>query len=288
MWMRKIARHLVGIAATVLLGGLLAATMVRLAPGFDVDQQQLDARLSSESIAALRAARAANSNIVQFYLAYLSRAVRGDLGESQNLHRPVRSLIAERLPVTLRMAGLGLLLAWVLGASLAFVTALVRAGILDLVATVLAGTLLCIPSAVLGLLVVVANAPGALAIALVIFPNVYRYCRNLLAAGYAMPHIITASAKGLGRVRVLMWHVVPITLGQMVALGGVSVSMAFGASIPVEALCGIPGVGQLAWEAALARDLPLLVTLTVMVTVITMAANSGSELIAAALRPNEA
>jgi len=54
--------------------------------------------------------------------------------------------------------------------------------------------------------------------------------------------------------------------------------MALGAAIPVEALCGIPGIGQLAWQAALGRDLSLLVTVTVLVTVVTLAANTGSDL----------
>ena len=41
------------------------------------------------------------------------------------------------------------------------------------------------------------------------------------------------------------------------------------------ALCGLPGIGQLAWQAALSRDLPLLVNLTVLVTLVTLLANSG-------------
>ena len=48
MLVRRIARHGIALVATVLLGGLLSATMVRLAPGFDADEQQLDPRLNSE------------------------------------------------------------------------------------------------------------------------------------------------------------------------------------------------------------------------------------------------
>jgi ABC-type dipeptide/oligopeptide/nickel transport system permease component len=63
----------------------------------------------------------------------------------------------------------------------------------------------------------------------------------------------------------------------MIALAGITVSIALGASIPVEALCGLPGIGQLAWQAALSRDLPLLVNLTVLVTLVTLLANSGAD-----------
>jgi peptide/nickel transport system permease protein len=71
----------------------------------------------------------------------------------------------------------------------------------------------------------------------------------------------------------------------MIALAGITVSIALGASIPVESLCGLPGVGQLAWQAALSRDLPLLVNLTVLVTLVTLLANSGADVIIYMLRP---
>ncbi|HEV8523794.1 MAG TPA: hypothetical protein VGQ71_04795, partial [Terriglobales bacterium] len=119
MWTRTLARHLLAIAATALLGGFLSATMVRLAPGFQVDERQLDSRLSAESVQAIRAERAADRNITQFYLAYLNNALRGDLGESRTLQRPVRELLRERLPVTFRLAGLGLALGWALALCLA-------------------------------------------------------------------------------------------------------------------------------------------------------------------------
>jgi peptide/nickel transport system permease protein len=66
----------------------------------------------------------------------------------------------------------------------------------------------------------------------------------------------------------------------MLALAGVSVSLALGAAVPIEALCGIPGIGQLAWQAALGRDLPMLVTLTVLVTLVTLVANTAATVLA--------
>ncbi len=71
----------------------------------------------------------------------------------------------------------------------------------------------------------------------------------------------------------------------MIALAGITVSVALGASIPVESLCGLPGVGELAWQAALSRDLPLLVNLTVLVTLVTLLANSAADLMNYMLKP---
>jgi peptide/nickel transport system permease protein len=286
--MRKIIRHLAAMAGIVLVGGLLSATLVRLAPGFDVDEQQLDARLSSESVAALRQARAQDRNIASFYLHYLGRAMRGDLGESRTLNRPVRTLLAERLPVTARLVGLGLLAGWFCAVLLALGATMARRAAFDLAATVLSGIFLSLPAAVLALLFVFANEPAYLVIALVVFPNVFSYTRNLLAKSYNLPHLVTAYAKGVGPLRILLWHVLPVAGAQLLAVAGISVSIALGAAIPVEALCGIPGIGQLAWQAALGRDLPLLVNVTVLVTLVTLAANWGSEFAGQSFRTREA
>jgi len=92
----KIARHLAAIVAIVLLGGLLSATLVRLAPGFDSDERELDPGLSAESVRALRQSRAGEHNILRYYSGYLRAAWHGDLGTSHALGQPVQSLLRER------------------------------------------------------------------------------------------------------------------------------------------------------------------------------------------------
>ena len=276
---QKIARHALALVATALLGGLLSATLVRLAPGFDSDEAQLDPHLNSASVQVLRQVRADQHNVVLFYFHSLQRAVHGDLGTSISLGQPVLRLLSERVPLTLRLVGIGLLLSWTAVLALALSAAWMRAFAYDAIATIISGTLLCIPAAVLALLSVLWNLPGALAIALIVFPRDYRYTRTLLAKAYSLPHVLAARSRGLGSVRILFWHVVPVVGPQLLALAGVSVSLAVGAAIPVEALCGLAGVGQLAWQAALARDLPLLMNITVLVTLVTLLANSGADVI---------
>jgi peptide/nickel transport system permease protein len=284
----KIGGHALALLATVLLGGLLSATLMRLAPGFDTDERELDPHLSSQSVQALRAARHQDHSVLRFYFSYMKRAVNGDLGTSLALGQPVRALLRDRAPLTLRLLTIGLALAWLLTLTLALSAAWLRLSVYDTLTTVVSGTLLCIPAAVLALLSVLWNVPGSLAIALIVFPRTFRYTRNLLVKAYSRPHIITARAKGLGEARILFWHVVPVVAPQLLAVAGVSVSMAVGAAIPVEALCGLAGIGQLAWQAALARDLPLLVNITVLVTLVTLLANSGADVIGYAVRNQEA
>jgi peptide/nickel transport system permease protein len=286
--LRGLAKLAAKILVTVLVGGFLGATLVRLAPGFGVSEEELDVRLNQQSVTALRQASASERNLVVFYFRYLERLLHGDLGNSRTLQRPVRQLLAERFPETMKCVGLGLGLGWTLGLSLAVATVMSRAWYLDLFAGILAGVLLCVPAAVLALLFVLAQAPARLVLGLIVFPKVFRYSRNLLARSSALPHVLMARAKGLGNLRVLVWHILPTAAPQLLALAGVSVSLAFTAAIPVEALCDLPGIGQLAWKAALGRDVALLINLTMIVTLVTLVANSASDLMGSRLRRAEA
>ncbi len=285
---KKIAGHLLGLIATILIGGFLSASLVRLAPGFEVDERELDPHLSAQSLQALRDSRRQDENIFHFYLHYLSQAARGDFGKSVALGQPVRTLLRDRAPLTMRLIAIGLTLSWSLTVTFALSAAWLRLSIYDTATTMLSGVFLCIPAAVLALLSVLWNVPGSLAIALIVFPGTYRYTRNLSLKAYAQPHILAARAKGLSEARILFWHVVPVVAPQLLAVAGVSVSMAIGATIPVEALCGFAGIGQLAWQAAMARDLPLLVNITVLVTLVTLLANSGADVIGSVIRGQEA
>lgn len=273
----KLIKRLAAVIVAVLLGGLLAASLMRVAPGAEFDERQLDSRLSAESQHALRQERALSGNVLHFYLGYLWRAAHGDFGRSESLNQPIRTLIIERAPVTAKLTATGLVVGWLLASAFALLTALARSKSVGLLSAVIAGAFLCVPIAVLALLFVRWNGPAYLALAFVVFPRVYTYMRKLLHRAYEEPHLITTRAKGVSEIRVLGWHVLPNNGVQLLALAGVSVNVALGAAVPIEAICGIPGIGQLAWQAALGRDLLLLVTLTVIVSSITMLANLASE-----------
>jgi peptide/nickel transport system permease protein len=268
------------ILLILLLGGFLGATLVRLSPGYGVDQEELDFRLSQASIQSIRQADVASGGLLAFYARSVLRLLHGDLGYSRNLQEPVRQLLAERLPETLRSVALALALGWLAGLGLAIATVLSRGGVLSIAASLLASVILCMPAAVLALLFVNAQLPGRLVLALVVYPKIFHYARSLLSRSAALPHVLLARAKGAGSLRVLLCHVFPVAGPQLLALAGVSVSLAFAAAIPVEALCDLPGIGQLAWQAALGRDLVVLVNLTMIVTLVTVLANSAAELAA--------
>jgi peptide/nickel transport system permease protein len=275
----KIFRRIVSFFLTLLLAGFLGATLVRVAPGFGVDERNLDARLSAESQQALREQQLKDSNIFSFYARYLGSLLRGDLGESRILQRPVTELLRERLPVTIETVFIGVAGGWSLGLGLALLNAFFRAKAFDALSTLVSGLFLCLPIAALVVLFVYAGTPARYAVVLLVFPNVYRYSSNLISKSFDQLHILAARAKGLSRTRVLFRHILLPVAPQLIALAGVTVSLAFSAAIPVEAIADSPGIGQLAWQAALGRDLPVLVNLTLLVTAFTLLANSGAELV---------
>ena len=118
---------------------------MRLAPGFSVDERELDPHLNAQSLQALRDARNQDRNILQFYFSYMSRAAHGDLGTSLALGQPVRTLLRDRAPLTLRLLAVGLGLAWMLTLTLALSAAWLRLSVYDTLTTVVSGTFLCLP-----------------------------------------------------------------------------------------------------------------------------------------------
>jgi peptide/nickel transport system permease protein len=261
---------------TILAGGFLCALLIRVAPGYGFDERELDPRLRAESVRAIRAEQT-QSSVATLCWRNLQAALHGDLGVSRALNRPIRELFAERLPVTAQSMAVGLAIGWGIALGLVLGMSCTRHAGLELLAETLSGAALALPSAVIALLFLLAGWPPGFAVAVVIFPRIFGYLRSLLLGILEQPHVLFAQAKGLGRARILAWHVLPVAAPQIAALAGISVSLAFGALIPIEVVCGSPGFGLLAWQAAQGRDLQLLVNMTVVVTLVTIAANSLSD-----------
>jgi peptide/nickel transport system permease protein len=235
----------------------------------------LDVRLSESSREAIRQERARDSHILKFYGNYLLAALRGDLGQSRSFGRPVTELIMERLAVTVRLAGWGLLVAWVVGVALALAAVVRPGGWMDGLASITSGFFLSVPAALVGVAFLHLDGWLPLAVGLILAPRIYAYIRNTLVKVGRMPHVIAARTRGVGTARIVWRHLLPVALPELLALGGVSVNLALGASVPIEVLCDQPGIGQLAWQAALGRDLPVLVGLTWVAATLTLVANAA-------------
>ena len=268
---------LLRLVAVMLMASFAGAMLMRIAPGFSSDDQELNSGLSAQSIQAIRNAHLADANVPRFYAQYLASLLKGDLGISRSLNQPVKDLLRERLPVTLANLAFALAVGWLLGLALAVVAQTWNVRALTFLANGLSGTFISTPAAALALVFLLLRWPPAFAAALLVFPKIYRYAQNLLQQSCEMPHVLTARAKGAGPWRVLACHVAPIAFPQLIALVGVSISIGIGVLLPIEVVSDVAGIGQLAWQAAQARDLPLLVNLTMVVTFVTVCATLISD-----------
>jgi peptide/nickel transport system permease protein len=266
-------QRLLLLSAVLLAGGFAGALLVRVAPGFGADERMLDPRLSNRSIEAIGRDRAAESDVLAYYANYLRRMAQGDLGDSASFGRPVAELLSERVGVSLRSTAAGLALAWAGVLFSVFILDLAPRQPFEAAASLLAGAALCVPAAVVALACFHLGGTPAAAIACILGPRLFRYVRNVAQRAWVAPHVLAARAFGQTRLRILALHVLPPVLPELFALAGVSGSMAVGTLIAVEALCDSPGVGQLVWQAALARDLPVIVNVTLLITAVTAVAN---------------
>jgi peptide/nickel transport system permease protein len=271
--MRK--RLLAGIArllGTMLIAGLLGATLVRLAPGFGFDAAALNPNLSEESRAAILQQHAEERNIGRFYVSYIGSFVRGDWGTSISLNQPVRDLVRDRLAVTLKTMGYATVIAWGLAIVVAGLIEITGSRSLYVLSSLSNAGLLSAPAAVLALLCLLWRWPAAVAICAIVFAYLFSYTTAVFRDHYARPHVLSAQARGAGKLRVLFVHVFSSAAPELLALLGLSVATAFAATLPIEVISDVPGIGQLAWQGALARDVRLVITLTMLVTFFTVAA----------------
>ncbi len=279
---RQYFTRIVRAVATLLLAAFLGGILVRYSPGADIDARELDPRMSPESVEAVRRERADRS------LSFLKGILRGDAGISTVFGQPVAGLIRERFPTTVRSVSAGLLLGWSAALLVATAVALHRRALTAVAAVGFSGALLSCPSAVLAVVCLLLGLPPFTAIAAVVFPRVFSHAYEQFRSALEKPHVTMARSAGVGPARLFLYQVAPLALEPLIALAGISITLAAGASIPVEALADSPGLGQLAWQSALGRDIPLLVSTTLLLAAVTIGANLLCDITLVRLRARHA
>jgi peptide/nickel transport system permease protein len=277
--MRIITQQVARMLTLVLISGFASACLVRYAPGALVDERELNQRASEETLVALREQKAQQRNVGVNFVRYLQGLAHGNLGFSESNHSPVSSLLADRGPRTLLDLSFGLALAWLVGLGSAMVV--VRFPFiwsLDVAMLALATLILSLPVALIAYFCLLAEQASRLVLAIVLAPKIFQYSRGVLTSVSAASHVEMARARGVSESAIVRSHILPAAASQLTALAAASISLAIGAAIPIEAICDVPGLGRLAWQAATARDLPLLINVTMLVTLATTTAMAVSEI----------
>jgi len=265
---------------TLLAGAFLTIWMVRSAPGFDTDASELDGRRGAQSIAALRAANHDSQPLWNAYVEYLRRLTHGDLGTSRAWARPVTELLGRRSRVTAESAGSGLLLGWFAGVAVAIAAAMRGLRPLAAAGGALSSLCLCVPAPALAIVCCLllretgAEARVALTVAAGIAARTLLSSIPIVEAAVREGHVLQARIRGVSGPRLWLNHVLRRAAPALAALLAAGLPLAFAAAVPVETVCNLPGVGQLAWLAAQKRDLPVLAAMTMGLLVLTLSASA--------------
>jgi peptide/nickel transport system permease protein len=310
--MRPLARRVVSAIGVVAGVVTLMFFLLRLAPG-DPALLLVGPSATEEQLAAQRVAMGLDRPLPVQYAAWVGRFARGDWGRSIATGRPVRAMLADAWPATVRLVGISLLLSYLAGIAIGVVQA-VRGGGLDTALSVASVTLFALPGYWLGLMLVMlftyrlrilpafgsagfdadfltgwertADRLRHLALPLATLTLVglggtARFVRGAMLDVAGEPYVVIARAKGLTETRVALRHMLRNALIPVVTLLGLSLPTLFSGAVFVEAIFAWPGVGRILVEGVQARDYPVVLAATAVSAVLVVLGNLLAEALTA-------
>lgn len=249
--------------AIVLLVMVGSTVLVRFAPGYLSDAREMDSRYADAARAELSQEAARSHSLMQMLSFEIGGWVRGNAGISRQYDVPVFELIGPRLAVTGGLMVRSLALGWLLAIAAALVSSATRnpSAFWQAPSTLL----LAVPTAAMATLCLLAGSGGpVLVMALLLAARDFKFLHRTLRKAWLAPHVFQARAQGLRTWRILVAHLLPGIAPQLSALATLSIVTALSAVVPVEVIFNVPGLGQLAWNAAMNRDLPVLLAITMI------------------------
>jgi peptide/nickel transport system permease protein len=306
--MLSLARRALSGLGVVLGVVTLMFALLRLAPG-DPALLLVGPAASAEQVAAQRRSLGLDRPVVEQYASWLGQFVRGDWGTSIATGRPVRTMLAQAWPATVRLVGISLVLSYLIGIAVGVVQA-ARGGRLDTVLSVATVTLFALPGYWLGLMLVMVFTyrlrllpafgaagfdadflPPAARLAdrlrhlvlplatltLVGIGGTARFVRGAMLDVAGAPWVTVARAKGLSETRVMLRHVLRNALVPVVTLLGLSLPTLFSGAVFIEAIFAWPGVGRVLVEAVQARDYPVVMAATAVSALLVVLGNLLAE-----------
>jgi peptide/nickel transport system permease protein len=329
--MIRAALSRLGMAIATLFGvAVIVFLLLRVVPG-DPIAMMISPGASAADIAALRAQYGLDASLPVQFLVWLRAIGTGDFGTSISLRRDVATLLAERLPATLELAGAALAVAIMAGGGAAVAGTLARRTAAEAVIDAANGALLAVPDFVWALALVLvlgvfwpilplsgridpsAQIPFAtpfylleslvtlrwrvsadvaahmvmpvLALALPLAAVTARLLKAALIEAMLQDYILLARLKGMSALRLVLGEALRNAVGPTLALTGVQFTFLIGGTVIIERIFAYPGIGQLAIEAVINRDLPLIQGLVLLFGGLFIAINLGVDLLVAAFNP---
>ena len=281
-----IIRRLIQAAIVIVLASLLVFSLMRMLPGdpllLFIAANQLD-QITEEGMAKLRTEFGLDQPYPVQYVRWLSGMSHGDFGRSIFYHDKVGKLMGERLPVTLYLGVLALILSSIIGISAGLVCALRRGKILDTIVTSIANFGISVPIFWLGILLIYLlglylgwlpiqgyTSPftdfgmstrklvmPVICLSVVALASNTRQTRSSMLEVIQMDYIRTAWSKGLKERTIVIRHILKNGLIPVITLIGIQVSHIIGGSVLIETVFNIPGMGRMMVDAVFSHDYPI-------------------------------
>ncbi|MDI6836891.1 ABC transporter permease [Ciceribacter thiooxidans] len=276
-------RRVVALLLTLLAVSVLVFAVMDVLPG-DPAAVMLGTSASPDTLAALRHELGLDQPLLLRYFVWLASAARGDFGTSYVYGVPVSELLAERLAVTLPLAAIAVVLSVAIALPLGALSAARRSSAFDHAVGVLSQLFIAVPGFWVALLLILlfsvrlrvmpsGGFPGwesglgaalkslvlpAVALALPQAGVLTRVTRSAVLEVLNEDYVRTARAKGLPQ-RVALWrHAVPNAMVPVVTVLGLQFTFLVAGAILVENLFNLPGLGRLAYQALMQRDVVVL------------------------------
>jgi oligopeptide transport system permease protein len=295
--------RILGAIPTILLVIAIAFLMVHAAPGGPFDAERV---LPPEIERNVERAYHLDEPLPKQFVRYLGGVLRGDLGPSYRYRDyTVSELIANALPVSMRLGALAMLLALASGIAAGVLAALRKNTLLDRLVTGFAMIGISVPVFVVAPLMVLVFAvlldwlPASwtggsgggrlimpvIALALPQIAYIARLTRASMINVMSSDYVRTARAQGLGTVAIVRYHVLKPAVLPLMSYIGPAIAGVLTGSVVVEQVFGIPGVGQFFIQGALNRDYTLVLGITIFYALIVIALNLAVDIVYGFLDP---
>lgn len=288
---RYLLGRLISLALSLLVASLVIFAVIEIVPG-DPAAYMLGLNASPDTVAALRDQLGLNAAPPARYLAWITGMARGEFGLSYTYRVPVAELLAQRLVVSLPLAGFALALAMLIAFPAGLIAAARRGRAADTAVMGATQIGIALPNFWFAMLLVLAFAlhwrifpaggfPGwqggiaeglralalpALALALPQAAILARVLRSALIETLDQDYIRTARAKGLTRGQTILRHALRNAMIPVLTILGMQFSFLLAGAIIIENVFYLPGLGRLIFQAITQRDL-IVVESVVMILV---------------------
>ncbi|HUX37771.1 MAG TPA: ABC transporter permease [Rectinemataceae bacterium] len=309
---RYIAKRLLSLIPVLFGVSIIVFFLVRLIPGSALEMYMgTQVEATPQQMEELKRIFGEDKPVPILYAEWLGRLLQGDFGYSLRTGRPVLPDILSRLPLSMELTFLALLLALAIGIPQGILSSLGKNSAGDAVNRVIGLLGLSLPQFWLASLMVLvfSNARGwipmgnyisfavdpirnlklmilpALAIGIGLAAVIMRYTRNSMLEVLQMDYIRTAKAKGLTKRVVIIRHALKNAILPVITVAGFNTGYLLGGAIVIEEVFALPGMGRLALYAIYQRDYPVIQAIVLVIATLFVLVNLVTDLIYALVDP---